>query len=421
MSGVSYVVEVWVDTDARGWVSSSSLKVVEDGLVSADYMCMLTLKRLGEVVRGVDWFNMLCLKKLVDSVRGLERYGKDILRHYADVGLGLDVAKRGVVRPVWDYPFVHEYLFKQVRWVKPIVESVVGFDWYSKNVLRYYVDVGLSVDRSVKVPVKVLLDISHVFELFEIVGWVICVVRDYLVGEHVPVKDVASHKADVGVSVDVLGKGVGKVCVDAGLWADYVLKLGVKVLADAGVISDYVARLPAKALLDIGVGLDRYGKRILKAYLDWCVCGDWIIVPGMVTVFLWDLFICEPTPLRDICKVGFDSVVSSDWKAYDLIACLVEAVRGVDGAYRYIPVWLRDYLAADHDIGFGRAWVIVDKAKFEELVVKVGFTLMGREVWRRVYHKIWFDLVEVADQNVKIAVAQALIDAFKSLYEKLKG
>jgi hypothetical protein len=110
-----------------------------------------------------------------------------------------------------------------------------------------------------------------------------------------------------------------------------------------------------------------------------------------------------------------------DWKSFDLASCLIDAVRGLDGVYRYFPVELRDYLFADHEIGFGRAWSVSDKAKMEELVAKLGFTLMGQEVWRRVYHRVWYDLIEVEDENTKIVIAQALIDAFKALYDKLKG
>jgi hypothetical protein len=110
-----------------------------------------------------------------------------------------------------------------------------------------------------------------------------------------------------------------------------------------------------------------------------------------------------------------------DWKASDLAYCLIDAVRGLDGAYRYFPVELWDYLLARDVISFGRMWSVMDMAKMEELVAKLGFTLMGQEVWRRVYHRVWYDLIEVADQNTKIVIAQALIDAFKALYNKLKG
>jgi len=294
-------------------------------------------------------------------------------------------------------------------------------DWYSKDVLRGYADVAISVDRVARSPAKLLFDANRVLELFEVVGWIIAVLRDWLVGEHVPVKDVSSCKADVSVTVDYSAKDVWKVYADAVLSVDYVRRLSAKALADAGVGLDFLVRLPAKALMDSGLWVDWYGKDVWKAILEWVVNVDWVILPLMRLLILRDSLVSEHAPARDLGKVVLDSFVSVDWKTFDLVSCLIDAVKGVDGCYRYIPVELRDYLFGDYDVGFGRIWTVKDKAKLVELVAKLGYTLMGREVWRRVYHRVWYDLVEVADQNVKIVIAQALIDAFKSLYDKLKG
>jgi hypothetical protein len=415
------LVSIEADTEVWGWTSSASLRNFRDSGVSSEYMCKYAMKRLVEAVHGVDWWYKFVGKGLADAVLGVDWYGKFLLRHFVDAGLSLDYVRRGVVKPVWDYPYVHEYLFKWVARMMPVLESVVCSDWYRKDVLRHFADASLGVDRVRKEPSKALVDLGLVLELFQIAGWLYIELRDFLVGEHVPVKDVTSCKADTNVSADFLAKDVLKPYIDAVLAADYVRRLGVKVLADAGVGLDFAARTPSKALADAGLLFDWYSKDVVRNFLEWAVGVDWVILPALRLVVLRDWVFGEHMPVKDVGKVGVESVASVDWKSFDLTSCLIDAVRGLDGVYRYFPVELRDYLFADYDVGFGRIWTIKDRAKMEELVAKLGFTLMGQEVWRRVYHRVWYDLIEVADQNTKIVIAQALIDAFKALYDKLKG
>jgi hypothetical protein len=419
--GKSYQIVIEVDTVTSGWASVASAKVLRDSGVSGDYMCKEPMKRLVEAVYGVDWWYKFVGKRLADAVLGLDWYGKFLLRHFADAGLSLDYVRRGVVKPVWDYPYVHEYLFKWVARMMPILESVVCSDWYRKDVLRHFADASLGVDRVRKEPSKALFDLGLVLELFQIAGWLYVELRDFLVGEHVPVKDVTSCKADANMSVDFLAKDVLKPYIDAVVAADYVRRLGLKVLADAGVGLDFAARTPSKALADAGLLVDWCSKDVMRNFLEWAVGVDWVILPALKLVVLMDWVVGEHMPVKDVGKVGVESVASVDWKSFDLTSCLIDAVRGLDGVYRYFPVELRDYLFTDYDVGFGRIWTIKDRAKMEELVAKLGFTLMGQEVWRRVYHRVWYDLIEVADQNTKIVIAQALIDTFKALYDKLKG
>jgi len=373
--------------------------------------------------KGADAIAKLPIKVGVDSGKGVDAYDRTVIwyRDYADTGLSVDYVRRGVAKPVWDYPYVHEYLFKWVGRMMPILESVVCSDWYRKDVLRHFADAGLGVDSVRKEMSKALHDLGIVLETFKIAGWVYLELRDFLVGEHVPVKDVALRRADANVSSDFLVKSVLKLYVDAVLAAEYMRRFGLKVLADAGVGLDFAARTPSKALADAGLWFDWYSKDVVRNFLEWVVNIDWAVTPGLRLVTLRDWVVGEHMPVKDVWTVKVESVASVDWKASDLAYCLIDAVRGLDGAYRYFPVELWDYLLARDVISLGRMWSVMDIAKMEELVAKLGFTLMGQQVWRRVYHRVWYDLIEVADQNTKIVIAQALIDAFKALYDKLKG
>jgi hypothetical protein len=373
--------------------------------------------------KGADAITRQPIKVGVDSGKGVDAYDRTVIwyRDYADTGLSVDYVRRGVAKPVWDYPYVHEYLFKLVGRMMSTLESVVCSDWYKMGVLRSFADAGLVIDRVMKERSKALFDFCIALDLLQIAGWVYVELRDFLVGEHVPVKDVTLRKADTNVSADFLVRDVLKPNIDVIHVADYFRRLWSKVLADAGVSLDFVVRTLSKALVDAGLWFDWYSKDIVWNFLEWAVSVDWVLTPGLRMVTLIDLAVVRHILIKDVMKIGVESVTSVDWKAFDLACCLIDAVRGLDGAYRYFPVVLRDYLLAEHEIGFGRAWSFRDKAKMEELVAKLGFTLMGQEVWRRVYHRVWYDLIEVADQNTKIVIAQALIDAFKALYDKLKG
>jgi len=373
--------------------------------------------------KGVDSISKTPAKVGMDSGKGVDAYSRTVSwwRSFADYGLCLEVVGKGIAKPVWDYPFVHEYMFKQIARAKPILESVVALDWYSKDVLRHYVDVAVGADRVTRFLAKLLLDVSLVLERFVIVGLIIVELRDWLAGDHAPVKDVTLCKADTNVVVDYSAKDVWKVYADAVLSADYIRLLSAKALADACVGLDFLVKLSDKALKDSGLWVDWYSKDVWKAVLERVANVDWVLLPWMRLVLLLDSLTGEHAPARDVGKIGLESIVVTDWKKIDLVSCLMDAVKGLDGAYRYFPVALYDYLFTRDYIGFGRFWAVKDTARMEELVAKLGYTLMGKDVWRRVYHKVWYDLIEVDDQNVKIVIAQALIDAFKALYDKLKG
>jgi hypothetical protein len=246
-------------------------------------------------------------------------------------------------------------------------------------------------------------------------------VWDWLVGEHVPVKGVSSCKFDAGLPSDYYAKSLRVNYADVGLAADFVKRLSLKGFADVGLGLDFIRQAPAKALRDSGLWFDRYGKDVLRAILEWVVNIDWVEFPRMRYVILLDWVVGEHVPVKDVGKVYADLGVGYDWKEFDLSSVLVDAFKGLDRIHRVFPVELRDTFLSELEFGTKRAKVFQEKVKFEELVVKVGFTLMSQEVWRRVYHEVWYDLIEVADQNTKIVIAQALIDAFKALYDKLKG
>jgi hypothetical protein len=66
-----------------------------------------------------------------------------------------------------------------------------------------------------------------------------------------------------------------------------------------------------------------------------------------------------------------------------------------------------------------------DKAKFREIISKVGFTISGYAT-RRVYYlpvefKNLWDIIEDSEHNTKVAICKALLEKFKSVRDKLAG
>jgi len=57
-----------------------------------------------------------------------------------------------------------------------------------------------------------------------------------------------------------------------------------------------------------------------------------------------------------------------------------------------------------------------------EVLTKVAYKLAGFDV-RRVYAlpRVWADIIEADDQNIKIEVAKVLLEAMKRVREKLES
>ncbi|MEM2566912.1 MAG: hypothetical protein QXH20_00350 [Candidatus Bathyarchaeia archaeon] len=390
-----------------------------DVAVSSEFVMRDTVLVRFESVLCGEYFRVSGLKRLVEVCRASEVFAKDVLKFYADVGVAVDVLRRAFLRYAWDSGFVHEYI--KFRSLKSFLEACVVGEFFVKSGVWHFVDSGLVRDVLAKDVLRLYADVGRLWERFEVAGWIFVDLRDFLVGEYSYGKDVVSCKLDVGLSVDVLARAVTCVRFDSVLASDYLRVGSLRCLFDVGVGCDVLLRDVGKQFVEVARGVDVFSKDLEKFYFEVGHVVDWVLFAGWVYVVLFDSFVGEHVPLKDVGKACPDVGVVLDWKVFDLVSCLVDVVRGLDGVYRYIPLELFDRFMGDFEVGFGRIYTVRDVGKFEELVWKLGFTLAGFEVWRRVYHRVWFDLIEVADQNVKIEVAKALVNAYKSLKEKLEG
>lgn len=392
----------------RSDVAVSSESVVRDTV----------LVRVESVLCG-EYFRVSGLKRLVEVCTASEVLARDTMKPYVDVVVAVDVLRRVFLRYARDSGFAHEYV--KFRSLKSLLEACVVGEFFVKSGVWYFADSGSVGDVLAKDVLRLCVDVGRLLEVLGGVGWFYVDLRDLLVGEYSHGKDVASCKQDMVLSVDVLARVVTCVRFDSALASDYLRVGGLRCVFDVGLVGDVLLRDVGKRFVEVARGVDVFSKDLEKLYFEVGHTVDWLGATGWLYVVLFDSFGGELDHLKGVEKVCPDVGVVLDWKAFDLVSCLVDVVRGLDGVYRYIPLELFDRFMGDFEVGFGRVYTVRDVGRFEEIVLKLGFTLAGFEVWRRVYHRVWFDLIEVSDQNVKIEVAKALINAYKSLKEKLEG
>ncbi|MEM1540613.1 MAG: hypothetical protein QXJ07_04440 [Candidatus Bathyarchaeia archaeon] len=416
-----YTVVIEADNEVWDRTSFSTVKNYADMSVSGDYARLSPLKRLEDVGVGFDVKSLGVSSCFRETVLGLERFAKLVLSRFGDLTRGLDYVAKGKVLPVWDYPYVHEYMFKLVSRCMPILDGVIVSDWLVRLVDKVLGELGFWVDVVSRAIDKVYVDLARVADRLLIVGLVIVELMDWFVGEHVTVKDIMSVKRDTGAEREAKSFDVVRNFRDAGLGVDFVGFSTLKPLEDSFMGMDVVFRDLVKVCLDYGVFLDWKMKYVGKSVLDWCVGVDWIVFPWMKYVYLWDYLVGEHVPVKSVVKVGVDWGLAYDWVGF--VKFLVVQLSDV-GVWRdFIPKVLSLFDRIDSLLEFStvRGKVLQDKALVNELVWKFGYTLMGLQVWRRVYHRVWFDLIEVEDQNVKVDVCKAVIDAFWSVWRKLQG
>jgi len=122
-------------------------------------------------------------------------------------------------------------------------------------------------------------------------------------------------------------------------------------------------------------------------------------------------------------KTFADVVRVVDWRGgFDVVRCFKDYVVARDTAYRGFTVILRDAWVSEHYVSRGTSTVVRDRVRMAEVLTKVAYKLAGFDV-RRVYAlpRVWADIIEADDQNIKIEVAKVLLEAMKRVREKLES
>jgi hypothetical protein len=207
-----------------------------DVVVTSDYMC-----------RGVE-------KVLVDAGRVGDFISKLPLKAFSDVGVVHDYVSRGVSKAFeFEAPsagWVSIGAGKAVLDVGRVLEVLVLGLPHRVEVS----DVFRGVDFLARGFGKALFDVAVIRDAAY--RTITVVLRDWLVGEHVPMKGITIPRKDVSVATEYVRKGIEKRAVETIGVSDVVFKEIGKTMAETVHILDAVKKLSVKAFEDVSRAMD---------------------------------------------------------------------------------------------------------------------------------------------------------------------
>jgi hypothetical protein len=329
--------------------------------------------------------------------------------------------------------------------------------------LRSVSDSAKASDRLTKADVKNIVESATVVELVSIRNAFYRSVSDSIKGADYIGKVVAFYRsfADSTVAYDFMRKAGVKSLVDSIVSSDVLSKRSVfyRSVADSSVVYDYMCRIPLKSLRDVTFGdfgfsksvtyvrgvsdvgkvSDAISKVMIKNVGDSSVVFDVLAKSSMFHRSVADAvegldYVKTTTAfyktLRDTVFGDFSSTKAMGKQVYDLSVVsdvllksvekmFVEFVIARDAPYRTIILTLRDRFGADFYVGRGYGFSVRDSAVAVDVITKVKYTLFGETVRRVYFHKVWGDIIEPSDYNLRIVVSNAFIQALKNVKDKL--
>jgi len=205
---------------------------------------------------------------------------------------------------------------------------------------------------------------------------------DWAVGEHIPVISPEKEFRETVTTLDYTCRDSSKALTDVGIPCDYLEKAVSKAFAEIGIPCDYLRRAVGKRIEVEAPTADFYSKGVGKAFADLGKIVDW--------------------------RGGFD-----------VVRCFKNYVVARDAPYRLITLTVRDMWFSTYYVSKGVSPAVRDPARMTDVLTKVAYRLAGFDVRRVYFHKVWGDIIEDTDQNVKIEVCKAMLEAFKRIKEKL--
>jgi hypothetical protein len=121
----------------------------------------------------------------------------------------------------------------------------------------------------------------------------------------------------------------------------------------------------------------------------------------------------------------YEVIEARDYMCKSILRNFYEYIVARDSPYRRLIISMIDSIIDEGWIARIQAKTMYDKAKFREIINKVGFTISGYAT-RRVYYlpvefKNLWDIIEDSEHNTKVAICKALLEKFKSIRDKLAG
>jgi len=261
---------------------------------------------------------------------------------------------------------------------KTFTETVITSDWVT-TILAHLREIVVSDIAKVSDYVKKAIE-KPVSDVFKGIDWV----ETYTAVSHlVEVSDIAKVS-------DYISKSTVKVFTDSFKGIDWVTTILTHVrevvVSDIAKVSDYLSKGVTKTVTDAFIGL------------------DW------VTTALGKL-----VTVSDVAK-AIDVKVTKD-----ITKAVSDTAKVIDFIAKGVALVLRDYFVGEQFIAKGVGKAFRDIPKMTDILTKVAFTLYGMDSRRVYFHKVWGDIIEPEDHNIKVDAAQKLLEAIKRLKQKLES
>ena len=424
-----------------------------------DYICKRPLKSITDLAKATDWQVKDAQKVLAETIKAVEQFVRTLtlFRIFAETVAVSDWHKLSVLKSLIDSARTADWLVKEA--LKAFVDACVSYDFMAKDALKVFADAGKSTDYLMRGVLKRLEELVKATDWLEKVGVLIKVFTETVVASDIVSKDV-SKRLDFEVpSAGWVALGSARVVADACKIIDWVEKVAriTKTLVEAVVGADFISRGIGKAIADYAVGefavsrssvkefaeavatLDYICRDVLKPLVDSWVGIDWIerLFRGIVS--LLDTCVCADFISRGISKRFDFEAPSAGWVSYgtaktiidtskvvdlklakDVLKAYVDLVSVRDWAYKGILLSVVDRLCGEFSISRGTSTSLLDRGKMADILTKVAFKLYGMDTRRVYFHRVWGDIIEDEDHNVKIEVAKIMLDAIKRLKGKLE-
>jgi len=424
-----------------------------------DYICKQPLKSITDLVKATDLLVKDAQKVLAETIKTVEQFVRTLtlFRIFTETVAVSDWHKLAVLKSLIDSAKTADWLVKEA--LKAFVDACVSYDFIAKDALKVFADAGKSTDYLMRDVLKRLEELVKATDWMEKVGVLIKIFTETVVASDIVSKDI-SKRLDFEVpSAGWVALGSARVVTDTCSvidWLERLAKMTITLL-DSFLGADYISKGIGKAVIDYAVGefvisrssvkevaeavsvLDYICRDVLKPLVDsWRVL-DWIerLFKGIIS--LLDSCVCADFVSRGIAKAIEFEAPSTGWVSYGTAKTVIDTSKVVDvklakdvlkaymdyalvrdWIYRGILVSILDRVFGEFTISRGASTALLDRAKMADILTKVAFKLYGRDTRRVYFHRVWGDIIEDEDHNVKVEVAKIMLDAIKRLKSKLE-
>ena len=418
-----------------------AVKRLADSGKGADVLTKAVGKRLADSVKGADAVSKVGLKMLMDSFKGTDAMIKGAIKRVVDSSIVGDYMCKNLVKVLHDVNFADFGFAKYYGALRIVSDSVKASDTIAKagvkNVVEYAKAVELVSKRSVFY--RSVVDVGKLVDVIATPKSIVITLRDVAFSDFGILKGIRFTKVDASKVSDTIIKYMVKSATDSSIVYDYMCKILSKKLCDAtfadfsiskgityvrgdaGKASDVISKVMIKNVADSSVMLDALAKSSMfhRSVADAVEGLDYVRTTSAFCRSLRDAVFGDFSSTKVMGKQVYDSSVVSDVILKSVKKVLVEFVIARDAPYRTIILNLRDRFSADFYVGKGYGFSVRDSAVAVDVITKVKYTLFGETVRRVYFHKVWGDIIEPSDYNLRIVVSNAFIQALKNVKDKL--